>query len=342
MLNGKEYRDWIGKYMTIGKDLLYLSEADCRALPISDQEVFDLTERSLVLYSEKKADMPAKIATHPIKDAFCHAMPAAIEGVSASGIKWGICYPDNRVNYGIRQTNCTVIYNDYLTGTPVAVMDALYITELRTPCVAFACAKYMAKQNAATFGMIGCGVQGREHVRVVHNTLKKVEKIYVYDLFEDMADKLISDLQGKIPAKIIKAKSIEEVIKSCEVVASAAAILEDPVPEVRDEWVTKGQTFLLSDLHTHYEDATIKRADKYTLDSIAQHEIMESYGYYPKGLPKIYAEIGEVCGGHKPGRENDNELIFCNNVGMAVEDIMVARVLFDRALEAKAGRFLPL
>ena len=342
MLNGKEYRDWINSHMKIGQELLYLSEAECRALPITDREIFDLVERSLVLYSEKKADMPAKIATHPIKDAFCHAMPAAIGEVSASGIKWGVCYPKNRVNFGTKQTNCTIIYSDFLSGAPLAVMDALFITEVRTPCVAFAGAKYMAKKNAAAFGMIGCGVQGREHVRVVHNTLEKVEKIYIYDLFPDMMDKLESDFSGKVPAKIIKAKSIEEIIKSCDVIASAAAILEDPVPEVKDEWVTKGQTYLLSDLHTHYEDATVKRADKYTLDSIAQHEIMASYGYYPKGLPKIYAEIGEVCGGHKPGRESDDELIFCNNVGMAVEDIMVARVLFDRALEAKAGRFLPL
>ena len=67
MLNGQEYRDWICKHMSMGKDLLYLSEAECRALPLDDQEVFDLTERALILYSARQGvDMPAKIAVLPL------------------------------------------------------------------------------------------------------------------------------------------------------------------------------------------------------------------------------------------------------------------------------------
>lgn len=342
MLNGKEYRDWISKHMTIGKDLLYLSEAECRALPLSDQEIFDLTERALVLYSEKKTDMPAKIALHPIRDTFYHAMPASIEEVSSVGIKWGSCYPENRQHFGTRQANALIIYNDYLSGVPLAVMDGLYITEIRTPCVSFASAKYMARPNTKTFGMIGCGIQGREHVRIVCNTFPELEKIYVYDMFEAATDALIKDLQPQVPCEIVKAKSIEEVVKSSEVVATATIIPETPNPQIEDEWVSKGQTLLLSDCHSLVEDATVKRADKYTLDSIAQHELLAGYDYYPHGLPNVYGEIGEVCGGHKPGRESDDELIVCNNVGMAVEDMMLLRVLFDRALETKAGRILPL
>ena len=343
MLNGKEYRDWINKHMTMGKDLLYLSEAECRALPLDDKEVFDLTERALVLYSTKQGvDMPAKIAIHPVKDTFYHAMPASIEEVSSAGIKWGCCYPENRVNFGARQANAIMVYNDFLSGIPLAIMDGLYITEIRTPCVSFASAKYMARPNTKTFGMIGCGVQGREHVRIVCNTLTQVDTIYIYDMFEDMMDKLIADIQPNIPAKIIRAKSIEEVVKSCEVFATATAIPEKPAPEIKDEWVTKGQTILLSDAHTLIEDKTAKRADKYTLDSIEQHDLLEVYGYYPHGLPKVHGEIGEVCAGLKVGRERDDELIICNNIGMAVEDMMLLRVMFDRALETKAGRLLPL
>ncbi len=342
MLNGKAYRDWIGEHMTIGKDLLYLSEAECRALPLSDQEIFDLTERALVLYSEKKTDMPAKIALHPIPDTFYHAMPASIEEVSSAGLKWGSCYPDNRDRWGIRQANALVIYNDYLSGVPLAVMDGLFITEIRTPCVSFASAKYMAKRGARSFGMVGCGIQGIEHVRIAMNTLAELEKIYVYDLYEPAAEDLIRALQPQVRCPIVKASSLEELVKSSEVIATATIIPEKPNPQIRDEWVSKGQTLLLCDCHSLFEDATMKRADKYTVDSVAQHQLLAGYGYYPAGLPPIYAETGEVCGGHKPGRESDDELIVCNNIGMAVEDMMVLRVMFDRALDLKVGRFLPL
>jgi len=246
------------------------------------------------------------------------------------------------VNFGYRQANALVVYNDYLSGVPMAVMDGMYITEIRTPCVSFASAKYMARPDSRTFGMIGCGMQGREHVRIVCNTLKKLETIYIYDVFEDMADKLIEDIQPKVPARIVKAKNIEEVVKSSEVFSSATAIPEKPNPQIKDEWVIKGQTVLLNDAHSLMEDVTIKRADKYTFDSIEQHELLAGYGYYPYGFPEVYGEIGEVCGGKKKGRERDDELIICNNIGMAVEDMMLLRVMFDRALETKAGRFLPL
>ena len=269
-------------------------------------------------------------------------MPASIEEVSSVGIKWGSCYPMNRVDYGARQANALIVYNEYQTGIPLAVMDGLYVTEIRTPCVAFASAKYMARPDVKTFGMIGCGVQGREHVRIVCNTLKKLETIYIYDMFEDMMDKLIADLQAKVPAKIVKAKSIEEVVKSSEVIATATVIPERPDPQIKDEWVVKGQTLLLNDCHSLVEDATMKRADKYTLDSIEQHELLAGFEYYPYGFPEIYGEIGEVCAGKKVGRERDDELIVCNNVGMAVEDMMLLRIMFDMALETKAGRFLPL
>lgn len=343
MLNGKEYRDWICKYMTPGKDLLYLSEAECRALPLDDQEVFDMTERALIIYSAQQGvDMPAKIGVHPLKDTFYNAMPCSIDEVSSVGIKWGSCYPQNRENYGARQANALMVYNDYQTGIPLAVMDGLYITEIRTPCVSFASAKYTARPDTKTFGMIGCGVQGREHVRIVCNTLKNLDVIYIYDIYEDMMDKLIADFQPKVPAKIVKAKNYEEVIKNCEVIATATVIPAKPVPVIKDEWIVKGQTLLLSDLHTLFEDVTMKRADKYIIDSLEQHRKLEAYGYYPYGLPKYDAETGEVCAGKKPGRERDDELIICNNIGMAVEDMLILRVMFDRALETKAGRFLPL
>jgi len=342
MLQGEEYRKWIQGHMTIGKEILYLTEAECRAIEIPEETVFDLTERALILYSEKKAEMPPKVAVHPLKDTFCHAMPASVEDMSSMGMKWVSCYPSNKAVYGIGQTNALIIFNDYLSGVPLAIMDGRNITELRTACVSFASAKYMARPDAKTFGMIGCGVQGRAHVKIACNTLTKLEKIYVYDMLEAACDSLINDLQPKVKCEIVKAKSIEELALSCQVIATATVIPARPEPQIRDEWITKGQTLLLCDAHSLVEDATAKRADKYTLDSIGQHRLMATYDYYPYGLPEIYGEIGEVCGGYKKGRERDDELIVCNNIGMAVEDMIVIRVLFDKALETKKGRLLPL
>jgi len=269
-------------------------------------------------------------------------MPAYVPEVFAAGIKWGSCYPDNQKKYGCSQANGLIILNDHLSGVPIAVLDCIYVTEIRTAAVTYASAKYLAGADTETFGMIGCGVEGRQHVKNITLALPNLKKIYVYDVLDDAAESLIRDLQPKVPVKIIKASSFEEIAKSAQVLASATVINEAPKPDIRDEWISKGQTVLLCDTHSRFENETVIRADKYIVDSIEQHELLKGYGYYPHGLPEIYAETGEITGGVKAGRESSDELIICNNIGMAVEDMFVAPKLFDRALEAGIGRKLPL
>lgn len=338
----EKYREWVNNQLTIGKEILYLTQDDVRNIQITPEEILDLTEKALVAYSKKNVDMPAKIGIHPLHETFYHAMPAYAPEAFAAGIKWGSCYPENSKKYGYPQAEGLIIFNDHLSGIPIAILDCIYVTEIRTAAVSYASIKKLANTNSETFGMIGSGVEGRQHVKNIEQVLPNLKEIYVYDIFEEAVDHLIKDLQPGLKAKIIKAASLEELVRKSEVIASATVITEQPEPKIKDEWIEGGKTILLCDCHSLYEDKTVKRADKYLVDSIDQHELLEGYGYYPYGLPDIYAETGEVVGESKKGRENNNELIVCNNVGMAVEDMYVVRSLFDKALTNGVGRKLPL
>ncbi len=338
----EKYREWVNNQLTIGKELLYLTQEDVRNIQITPEEILDLTEKALVAYSKKNVDMPAKIGIHPLHETFYHAMPAYAPEAFAAGIKWGSCYPENSKKYGYPQAEGLIIFNDHLSGIPIAILDCIYVTEIRTAAVTYASIKKLANTNSQTFGMIGCGVEGRQHVKNIEQVLPNLKEIYVYDIFEEAVDYLIKDLQPGLSVKIIKAESLEDLVRNSEVIASATVITEQPEPKIRDEWIEGGKTILLCDCHSLYEDKTLKRADKYLVDSIEQHELLKGYGYYPYGLPNIYAETGEVVGEIKKGRENNIELIVCNNVGMAVEDMYVVRSLFDKALTNGVGRKLPL
>ena len=83
-------------------------------------------------------------------------------------------------------------------------------------------------------------------------------------------------------------------------------------------------------------------ADKYIVDSIDEHELFASMGYFPEGLPHIVCETGEIIAGLKEGRTSKDEIIVCSNIGISVFDMAVAKLIFDRALENGAGRILPL
>ena len=86
----------------------------------------------------------------------------------------------------------------------------------------------------------------------------------------------------------------------------------------------------------------MKRVDKFLVDSLDEMNYFTSIGYLAHGLPPLYAEIGEIVAGLKPGRQNDEEIIFDMNIGMGVVDIVVARDVLDRAIKGNIGTRLPL
>ncbi len=342
-MNSIERRSWLGKHLRIGQEWLYLSFEDCRATGVTEEDIFELTERSLAAHGREEVEMPAKIGLHPQPDSLMHAMPAYAPSEFACGIKWAGNFPTNAERFpDLVATSAVLILNDHESGLPLALMDACWITEVRTPSVSFVAAKHLADPDATTFGMIGCGIQGKAHVRMASHGLPNVEEIVVYDVFESAMAKLIDTCQPLVAAKIRKAASVEDLVKSVQVIASATPIARPPEPRIRDEWVSAGQTLLLNDCHSQVADATVRRADKYVCDSEAQHRILDDYGFYPQGLPPIHAETGEVVAGIKSGRTSAAELIVVNNIGMAVEDVVVARQIFDRALERGIGIKLPL
>lgn len=342
-MNTMDYREQLSRKLNIGKEILYLTREDCMNTGLTTENIISITQSALEAHGRNETEMPAKIGIHPYKNTFFHAMPALVPGQNACGVKWVECFPENPVKFNLAQTSGLLIFNDMESGFPIAIMDAIWITAKRTPAVSALSARYLANADAETFGMFGCGVQGTEHVRFMPRELKKLKKIYIYDVIDSRMDALVEEVQDEVDAEIVKARSVEEVVKSCEVLASATAILEKPDPKVKDEWLQKGQTVLICDLDSFWEIETMRRADKFVVDDIGQHQHFANAGYYPEGLPeKIYAETGEIVAGVKPGREVRDELIVVNNIGMAVEDVVMARAILDRALEQGLGIKLPL
>ncbi|TSB21330.1 ornithine cyclodeaminase family protein [Streptomyces benahoarensis] len=327
--------------LELGKDVLYLTKQDVLDLAITRSEILDITRETLVEHGNHRYEMPAKIGVHPYTEVFYHAMPAYVPGMNAVGCKWIECYPNNPQKFGIPQTTGLMVINDVESGVPVAIMDSTWVTAMRTPAVTVLAAAKL-HPGAESFGMFGCGVQGKEHVRYAAEALPGLKTLYVYDNREAAADALIDELQDHVPFTLVKGESPEAVTKSAEVLSSATVILKEPLSVVKDEWVGAGQTILPCDLNTFWDPRIAQRADKYIVDSIEEHELFAGMGYFPDGLPAISAETGEVIADVKPGRESSDQLIVNSNIGMAVCDVTVGRAIFDRAVAKQAGTRLAL
>lgn len=325
----------------LGTNVLYLSKKDVLDLGITRAEILDHTRDALIEHGQHRYEMPAKIGVHPYPEVFYHAMPAYVPGKNAVGCKWIECYPQNPAKFGLPQTTGLMVINDVESGVPVAIMDSTWVTAMRTPAVTVLAAAKL-HPAAETFGMFGCGVQGKEHVRYAAEAMPSLKTVYMYDTREAAADALIAELRDEMPFTLVRGKSPEDVVKSVEVLSSATVILKETLAVVKDEWISAGQTILPCDLNTFWDPRTTQRADKYIVDSIDEHELFAEMGYFPDGLPTIVAETGEVLADVAVGRENSDQIIVNSNIGMAVCDVVVGRAIFERAVEHKIGSTLTL
>ena len=313
--------EYLKSQLDLGKEILWLTREECiQAGPTVDQTL-ELVRKAMIAHGKHEYEMPAKIGIHPFEDVFFHAMPAYVPGNLACGMKWIECFPRNPREYGLPQTTGLLIMNDIVTGVPTAVMDCTWLTAMRTPAVTALAAEAL-HPHAKTFGMFGCGVQGICHIRFIVKTLKELEAIYIYDVHPEAMDKLIEAVKDEVTVPIIKASSVEEVVRNCDVLSSATIIVREPLCLAKKEWVRKGQTILPCDLNTFWDPAIALEADKYIVDSIDEHELFAGMGYFPDGLPKVVAETGEILAGLKEGRTSEDQLIICSNIGRQYSGVL--------------------
>jgi ornithine cyclodeaminase/alanine dehydrogenase-like protein (mu-crystallin family) len=324
-----------------GEEIIYLTRADVERCGGGEAAIMARVRAALTAHGLKKCEMPAKIGLHPLANTLMHAMPAFVAPEQACGMKWAECFPENH-KYGLLQTSGLLVLNDVQTGWPVAVMDAIWITAVRTPAVSALAVEKLARADSRVAAVLGCGVQGRGHVSVLPRVAKKLEEVRVFDIRTEAAESLVDDLAEGYPCRLARSLSIEELVRDADIVITATAILTRPDPQVRDSWIKPGALLLPVDFDSVFEWETMHRADKFLVDSVDEMKYFMGIGYLRHGLPPVHAELGEVVAGLKPGRENDAELIMDMNIGMGVEDVVIAKDVLTRALEEGVGMRLPL
>ena len=169
----------------LGQQLLYLSYADVAAAGPGMAEIITALECMFREKGEGRVEMPPKIGIHTMPDAFLHAMPAAIASQKSAGMKWVGGYPDN----GKRELpyiTGLLILNDFETGVPIALMDCTWITAQRTGAATAVAAKYLARADSESAGILGCGVQGHSNLEAL-KVLFPLKKVYAYDKHADRA-----------------------------------------------------------------------------------------------------------------------------------------------------------
>jgi ornithine cyclodeaminase/alanine dehydrogenase len=319
--------------------ILYLSRADVEATGVTMPEIIDALEIAFRELGEGRVEMPPKPGVHSQPDAFIHAMPAYIPALRSIGVKWVSGYPEN-YKRALPYITGLLILNDVETGVPLAVMDCTWITAMRTGAATAVAAKYLARPESARIGILGCGVQGRSNLEALkaHFPLKSV---VAYDVLPEARDAFAAEVGERWGLEVTKAGQPRDAVTGCDMVVTAGPILRVPHASIKAGWLDEGAFASLVDFDSFWDGPAMQEVDKFCTDDIPQLEHYREVGYF-QHIPPIYASVGELVAGKKAGRQSSQERTIACNLGLALDDMATAPIVYRRAIERGLGTWLAL
>ena len=285
-------------------------------------------------------ELPPKPGVHSRPDSFIHAMPAYVSGMEAIGMKWVSGYPDNPAK-GLPYISGLVVINDAATGLPLSVMDCVWITAQRTAAASAVAAKHLARKDSRTLGVLGAGVQGFSHLEAFLE-LFPIDTVVAYDISSDQLNKYKEKALGRWPDLDIRfAGEPRTAVEGLDIVVTAGPILKKPHATIQPGWFSPGSFASLVDFDSYWHPDAMKEADKFVTDDVPQLDYYRSVGYF-QDMPEIHGDIGQLVTGKIPGRENEEERTMTCNLGLAMHDVVVGKLVFEIARDRTTGTWLEL
>jgi len=324
----------------INNELLYLSRQDVMSSGLTMAEIIDTLDNAFREKGNGRTEMPPKPGVHPGGgDNFIHAMPAYIPAMASSGVKWVSGFPDNHKK-NLPYINGLLILNDVETGLPVSVMDCVWITAMRTGAATAVSARYLARPESSIIGILGCGVQGYSNLEALR-VLFPVKKVVAYDINESAARDYADTISGRFGIEAVIVDSPRQAVTGCHIVVTSGPIMKTPHATIGAGWLDNGAFASLVDFDSYWHPLAMAESSKFCTDDTAQLRQYQANGYF-KTIPPVHADLGELVAGIKKGRETPEEITMAANLGLALEDMAVAPLIYKKALEKKIGTWLPL
>jgi ornithine cyclodeaminase/alanine dehydrogenase len=319
--------------------VLYLSKADVEATGVTMRQVLDALLDAFAAKGRGEVEMPPKPGIHPAPDAFIHAMPAYIPALKSAGLKWVAGFPENHKR-NLPYITGLLILNDVETGLPLAIMDCIWVTAMRTGAATGVAAKYMARKDSATVGILACGVQGRTNLMALME-LFPIKRVHAYDVDREAQANYVTEVGAKYGVEAVAVDEPRQAVAGMDLIVTSGPILRVPHATIQPGWMEEGSFASLVDFDSYWAPAAMKEVDKFVTDDIPQLDHYREVGYF-QDIPPIYGDLGEMVVGHKVGRENPGERTMACNLGLAMDDMATAPIIYRRALEMGIGTWLDL
>jgi alanine dehydrogenase len=317
---------------------LLLARADIADLLTLD-ECIEAVEDAFRQYGQGRTS-PPKILGMPAMNGGFH-IKAALLGVPSAyfAAKLNGNFFQNHQRFAMPNIQGLIILCDATNGYPLAVMDSIEITILRTGAATAVAARHLARPDSKVATICGCGNQGRVQLRALQRVLP-LEDVYAFDLDEARARTFATELSRELEIKIEAVEELAGAVRRSDVCVTCT-----PAKRffLHQDYVAPG-TFVAAvgaDNEEKQElDPQLLAANKIVADILDQcAEIGDLHHALAEGVierDRVHAELGEVVAGKKPGRTSRDEITVFDSTGTALQDVAAAAVVYEHA--TKVGR----
>lgn len=321
---------------------LLLSRSDVqKLLPMS--KAIDVVEGAFGELANGTAEMPPRtVLIDQAVGGWIAYMPSYLKSGGALGVKAVTVYKANPDKFNLPTTLATILVQDQNTGRVVAVMDGGYLTAMRTGAVSGVATRHLARKNSKIGGILGTGVQARAQV-IAMCEAAGLDEILSFSVDpEDRRKQFVEELTEATGVSMRLTSSTEEVLANSDVVALATTAAK---PIVKAEWWKEGAHINAIGSHApgvrELDTATIVKSKvicdqkEACLAEAGDIQIpIEEGAYSPND---IHGDLGAVVNGTIKGRENESEITLFKSVGLAIQDISCAALVYQQAVEQGVG-----
>lgn len=320
--------------------MLILSEPQVQNL-IDLDELIAVLEQAHIQYSTGRAVMPVRLVVPlPQIQGRITSMPGYLNEDKALGMKVVTYFQDNPKR-NLPAILATIMLFSAETGKMIAAMDGGYITAIRTACASALATKALANPDTPVLGILGAGVQARAHIRALAR-VRQLSRIKLYSPSGKSAQRIKTEVEPQCGVPIEVVHSAQEAVRDSDLLVTVTTAKE---PIVKAHWLKPGAHVNAVGSHRpdlrEIDGATLKRA-KVVVDSRAA--IMAECGDILLALDEksiseadIHGELGEVLAGGKTGRSSAGEITLYKSVGIAIQDVATAQLVYRKALEQNVG-----
>lgn len=324
--------------------MLLLSKEDIKKV-FSMKEAVEADKLAFRLVVEGKCDSPLRTNIQAPKYDGCFLfMPAYVEELDTASLKVVNIFPHN-IDEGIPSAPAQVLLINGKTGVVDAVLDGTYVTQLRTGAASGAAFDLLAKEDCRIGALIGTGGQAATQLEAMV-TVRNLEEVRVFDMNPERTKVFADQMNKELKAygtKIIAAASSDEAVEGADLLVT---VTPSSKPVFDASKVKAGATIsCVGAYQPHMQEmdpAILPRASKIYFDS--EEAVLSESGDILIPLDEgiitkddFTGDLGQLIKGEIPGRENDEEIIVFETVGVATQDLIAAKAIYEKAKEAGIG-----